>query len=50
MYQRKYGYLSPMEVWKEYKTTGKHPEYNVTKSSFLCGYVTLILGVNNTKV
>ena len=27
-YQRKYNYLSPMEVWKEYKTTGKHPVYD----------------------
>lgn len=28
MYQRKYKYLSPMEVWKEYKTMGKHPIYD----------------------
>ena len=28
MYQRKYGYLSPMEVWKEYKRSGKHPVYD----------------------
>ena len=27
IYQRKYDYLSPMEVWKEYKATGKHPIY-----------------------
>lgn len=28
IYQRKYNYLSPMEVWKEYKATGKHPIYD----------------------
>lgn len=28
MYQRKYNYLSPLEVWKEYKLTGIHPIYN----------------------
>lgn len=28
MYQRKYRYLSPMEVWKEYKLTGIHPIYD----------------------
>lgn len=28
IYQRKYNYLSPMEVWKEYKETGKHPIYD----------------------
>lgn len=28
MYQRKYRYLSPMEVWKAYKLTGLHPIYN----------------------
>lgn len=28
MYQRKYNYLSPMEVWSAYKKTGIHPIYN----------------------
>jgi transposase InsO family protein len=28
MYQRKYNYLSPLEVWKEYKSTGLHPIYD----------------------
>lgn len=28
MYQRKYNYLSPIEVWREYKSTGKHPIYD----------------------
>jgi len=30
LYQRKYKYLSPMEVWKAYKLTGSHPIYDVT--------------------
>ena len=33
MYQRKYNYLSPMEVWKEYKITGKHPIYDDFKAN-----------------
>lgn len=36
MYQRKYNYLSPMEVWKEYKTTGKHPIYDDKADSSEC--------------
>ena len=27
-YISKYKYLSPMEVWKEYKLNGKHPIYD----------------------
>lgn len=36
MYQRKYKYLSPMEVWKEYKKTGKHPIYDDKANSSEC--------------
>jgi len=36
MYQRKYRYLSPMEVWKEYKLTGIHPIYNNKSNSSEC--------------
>lgn len=28
MYQRKYDYLSPIEVWKSFKLTGAHPIYD----------------------
>lgn len=28
IYQRKYNYLSPVEVWKEYKQIDKHPIYD----------------------
>lgn len=35
MYQRKYNYLSPMEVWKIYKTTGIHPIYNDNSNSLV---------------
>ena len=36
MYQRKYNYLSPMEVWKEYKLTDKHPIYDDKANSSEC--------------
>jgi len=36
MYQRKYNYLSPMEVWKEYKSTGRHPLYDVKANQSEC--------------
>jgi len=36
MYQRKYKYLSPMEVWKEYKHTGLHPIYDSNKGAAGC--------------
>jgi len=36
MYQRKYNYLSPMEVWKEYKKIGKHPIYDYKANSSEC--------------
>ena len=36
MYQRKYNYLSPMEVWKEYKITGIHPIYDDKANSSEC--------------
>lgn len=35
MYQRKYNYLSPMEVWKIYKQTGIHPIYNDNLNSLV---------------
>ncbi len=36
MYQRKYGYLSPMEVWKAYKSTGLHPIYDANSINPQC--------------
>ena len=36
IYQRKYNYLSPIEVWKEYKLTGKHPIYDDKANSSEC--------------
>ena len=36
MYQRKYNYLSPMEVWKEYKQTCKHLTYDAKANSSEC--------------
>lgn len=36
MYQRKYNYMSPMEVWKEYKLTGKHPIYDAKATVSEC--------------
>lgn len=36
MYQRKYNYLSPMEVWKAYKQTNLHPIYDVKANCSEC--------------
>lgn len=36
IYQRKYDYMSPMEVWKEYKATGKHPIYDCKANQPQC--------------
>ena len=36
IYQRKYNYVSPMEVWKEYKATGKHPIYDCKANQPQC--------------
>lgn len=36
IYQRKYNYLSPMEVWKSYKLTGSHPIYDANSKSMGC--------------
>lgn len=36
MYQRKYNYLSPIEVWREYKETGLHPIYDAKANSSEC--------------
>lgn len=36
IYQRKYNYLSPMEVWKNYKLTGLHPIYDDNSMSKGC--------------
>ena len=35
MYQRKYNYLSPIEVWRTYKQTGIHPIYNDNLNSLV---------------